>query len=237
MAAACDLRFDCGRTCLDLVATAGGAPAERLTGPEQLAAWLVGAGLVPRGVPLDAVDVRWVVRFRALRDLLRRVVHDELRDRAAAADLDRLNSAAAAGPPPAPRAVRDADGTLARTLCAPPDCAGLLAAVARDAVGLLTDPAVRGQLRQCAGEHCSLVYLDTSRGRRRRWCSSEVCGNRERVARHRRRTTVRGTPGPAGAPAPAPAAAAAATGPARIPAPEPAAPAPVTSGKKFPAGG
>ncbi|MFJ6608070.1 CGNR zinc finger domain-containing protein [Streptomyces lydicus] len=229
MAAACDLRFDCGRTCLDLVATAGGAPAERLTGPEQLAAWLVGAGLVPRGVPLDAVDVRWVVRFRALRDLLRRVVHDELRDRAADADLDRLNSAAAAGPPPAPRAVRDADGTLARTLCAPPDCAGLLAAVARDAVGLLTDPAARGQLRQCAGEHCSLVYLDTSRGRRRRWCSSEVCGNRERVARHRRRTTVRGAPGPAGAPAPA----AAATGPARIPVPQPAAPAPVTSGKNF----
>ncbi|MYW30249.1 CGNR zinc finger domain-containing protein, partial [Streptomyces sp. SID2119] len=30
--------------------------------------------------------------------------------------------------------------------------------------------------------------LDTSRGGRRRWCSGEVCGNRERVARHRRRT-------------------------------------------------
>ncbi|MCZ0972623.1 CGNR zinc finger domain-containing protein [Streptomyces albulus] len=46
---------------------------------------------------------------------------------------------------------------------------------------------MRGQLRQCAGEGCALVYLDTSRGRRRRWCSSEVCGNRARVARHRRR--------------------------------------------------
>ncbi|MFH8680061.1 CGNR zinc finger domain-containing protein [Streptomyces lydicus] len=240
MAAACDLRFDCGRTCLDLVATAGDAPAERLTGPEQLAAWLVGAGLVPRGVPLDAVDGRWVVRFRALRDLVCRVVHDELRDRAADADLDRLNSAAAAGPPPAPRAVRGADGALARTLCAPPDCAGLLAAVARDAVGLLTDPVARGQLRQCAGEHCSLVYLDGSRGRRRRWCSSEVCGNRERVARHRRRSTVRGTTGPAGGPVPS----AAAPGPARVPSPEPVgpppeplAPASVMPGKNFPAGG
>ncbi|MFJ9180207.1 MULTISPECIES: CGNR zinc finger domain-containing protein [unclassified Streptomyces] len=29
-----------------------------------------------------------------------------------------------------------------------------------------------------------------SRGRRRRWCSSEVCGNRERVARHRRRAAA-----------------------------------------------
>ncbi|MCZ4100324.1 CGNR zinc finger domain-containing protein, partial [Streptomyces sp. H39-C1] len=66
----------------------------------------------------------------------------------------------------------------------------LLAAVARDAVELLTDPAARAQLRQCEGESCSLVYLDASRGRRRRWCSSEICGNRERVARHRRRAVA-----------------------------------------------
>ncbi|MGI5258088.1 CGNR zinc finger domain-containing protein [Streptomyces angustmyceticus] len=208
MAAPCDLRFDCGRICLDLAATSGapaerltgdGPTGERLTGPDQLRAWLVGAGLVPRGTPLDGVDGGWVGRFRALRDLVRRVVHDELRGRAADADLALLNSAAAAGQPPAPCAVRTADGALAAALPGPPDCAGLLAAVARDAVCLLTDPASRAQLRQCAGESCTLVYLDTSRGRRRRWCSSEVCGNRERVARHRRRTTVRrGQDGSAG---------------------------------------
>ncbi|WP_146058342.1 CGNR zinc finger domain-containing protein, partial [Streptomyces sp. SM9] len=44
----------------------------------------------------------------------------------------------------------------------------------------------RALLRRCAGQDCPLVYLDTSRGRRRRWCSGETCGNRERVARHRR---------------------------------------------------
>ncbi|MEJ8648362.1 ABATE domain-containing protein [Streptomyces sp. MS1.AVA.3] len=191
MATPCDLRFDCGRICLDLAATTGGAPAERLTGPDQLRAWLVGAGLVPRGTPLDGLDAAWVGRFRALRELVRRLVHDELRGRASDADLALLNSAAASGQPPAPRAVRTADGALVRALPGPPDCAGLLAAVARDAVGLLTDEVVREQLRQCEGESCTLVYLDTSRGRRRRWCSSEVCGNRERVARHRRRTTVR----------------------------------------------
>ncbi|MEU5544037.1 ABATE domain-containing protein [Streptomyces sioyaensis] len=191
MAAHGDLRFDCGRICLDLAATADGIPAERLAGPEELRAWLVGAGLVPPGTPLDGVDGRWLGRFRTLRELLRRVVHDELRGRAADADLALLNSAAGAGVPPAVCAVRSADGVLARTLPGPPDCAGLLAAVARDAIGLLTDVEARRQLRQCEGESCTLVYLDTSRGRRRRWCSSEVCGNRERVARHRRRTTVR----------------------------------------------
>jgi predicted RNA-binding Zn ribbon-like protein len=86
--------------------------------------------------------------------------------------------------------VAGTNGALVRTLAAAPqDPAGLLAAVARDAVELLTDPVARTQLRACEGENCTLVYLDTSRGRRRRWCSSEICGNRERVARHRRRTT------------------------------------------------
>ncbi len=81
-----------------------------------------------------------------------------------------------------------------RGLSTEPGCGALLAAVARDTVELLTDPAALARLRRCEGDHCRRVYLDTSRGRRRRWCSSEVCGNRERVARHRRRHT--GTAGP-----------------------------------------
>jgi predicted RNA-binding Zn ribbon-like protein len=87
-----------------------------------------------------------------------------------------------------PCAAPAAGGALVRGLAGPPTCEALLAIVARDAVDLFTDPVARSRLRRCAGEDCTLVYLDTSRGRRRQWCSSEVCGNRERVARHRRRT-------------------------------------------------
>ncbi|WAP56355.1 CGNR zinc finger domain-containing protein [Streptomyces sp. S465] len=189
-ASAYDLRFDSGRICLDLVATVGGrlseAPVERLGGVEPLRAWLLGSGLVPGGTPLEVVDHRWLIRFRAARDLLHRIVHTEVEGHAAGADLERMNALASTAPP-APRAVRTPDGTLVRTLAGKPDCGALLSQIARDAVQLLTDPVARGQLRRCEGETCSLVYLDTSRGRRRRWCSSEVCGNRERVARHRRR--------------------------------------------------
>ncbi|MBT2383701.1 ABATE domain-containing protein [Streptomyces sp. ISL-11] len=185
-----DLRFDAGRLCLDLLATVGGRlseePVERLDTAERLRSWLVGAGVVPPGTPLGAVDASWLGRFHAARDLLHRVVHAEVGGRAADPDLERVNALAATAPP-APRAVRADDGTLVRTLAAAPDCGELVGRIARDTVELLTDPATRGQLRQCEGETCSLVYLDTSRGRRRRWCSSEVCGNRERVARHRRR--------------------------------------------------
>jgi predicted RNA-binding Zn ribbon-like protein len=190
-ASAFDLRFDSGRLCLDLVATVDGrlteTPVERLDGVEPLRAWLLGTGLIPRGTALDAVDTAWLTRFRAARDLLHRIVHTEVEGRAAGPDLERVNALAATAPP-AVRAVRGTDGTLVARLAAAPDCGALLAQIARDAVELLTDPVARGQLRRCEGESCSLVYLDTSRGRRRRWCSSEVCGNRERVARHRRRS-------------------------------------------------
>jgi len=91
-----------------------------------------------------------------------------------------------------PRSRSDGTG-LRKALAIPPTCEALLSAVARDAVDLFTDAFARSRLRRCEGEHCARIYLDTSRGRRRRWCSSEICGNRERVARHRRRSTSKGS--------------------------------------------
>ncbi|MFH8870976.1 CGNR zinc finger domain-containing protein [Streptomyces griseus] len=184
-------RFDTGRVCLDLVATepAGGVPGggEQLDGPARLARWLTEAGLVPPGTALAALDATWVARFHELRSAVGRLMAAQLGGPGAEGALERVN-ALASGAPPGPRAVRGADGALVRALSTAPDCAGLLAVVARDAVDLLTDPAARAALRRCQGEDCHRLYLDTSRGGRRRWCSGEVCGNRERVARHRRRT-------------------------------------------------
>ncbi|MEU9674344.1 CGNR zinc finger domain-containing protein [Streptomyces parvus] len=194
-------RFDAGRICLDLVATerAGGVPGtcEQLDGPDHLAQWLTDAGLVPPGTALDALDDTWVACFQELRSAVSRLMAAQLGGPPADGALERVNSLASAAPP-GPRAVRGADGVLVRALSATPDCAGLLAVVARDAVDLLTDPVARAALRRCQGEACHRLYLDTSRGGRRRWCSGEVCGNRERVARHRRRTS-----GPAAASGPA----------------------------------
>ncbi|MEU6284131.1 ABATE domain-containing protein [Streptomyces sp. NPDC047028] len=182
-------RFDAGRICLDLLATAH--PNERLHAVEPLCGWIVGAGLVPPGTLLAHADGSWPDRFRELRGCVGRLVRNALSADPVSYDLAlrRLNELARPAPP-APRAARGQDGTLVRELAGPPECAALLAVVARDAVELLTDPVARAAVRECEGDNCSLVYLDTSRGRRRRWCSSEVCGNRERVARHRRRAAA-----------------------------------------------
>jgi predicted RNA-binding Zn ribbon-like protein len=47
--------------------------------------------------------------------------------------------------------------------------------------GFFTLP--RERLHSCP--RCGWLFLDTSRGGKRRWCSMQVCGNREKVSRHR----------------------------------------------------
>ncbi|MFG3494442.1 CGNR zinc finger domain-containing protein [Streptomyces sp. NPDC047928] len=205
-------RFDSGRRCLDLMAEPPTSP-ERLA-RWLAAAGLVPPGTPLPGVDRHWVErfgeLRGHIETLVRAELAPQAAQDGAPDRVpkaapdhkpgrvpeaapdprrapTAAALARLNSLAAAAAPPAPRAVRAEDGRLVRVLDTPPDCGALLALLARDAVELLTDPAARARLRQCDGDHCARVYLDTSRGRRRRWCSSEVCGNRERVARHRAR--------------------------------------------------
>ncbi len=184
-----ELRFDTGRICLDLIATTH--PVERLGSVVVLRAWIAGSGLVPPGTPLAHADATWLTGFRELRRETARLVRARPVPRTRRHDLAlaRVNDLALAAPP-APRAVHGEDGALTRELTGPPQCTALLGALARDAVELLTDPVARAGLRQCEGDNCPILYVDTSRGHRRRWCSSEVCGNRERVARHRRRAAL-----------------------------------------------
>jgi predicted RNA-binding Zn ribbon-like protein len=40
------------------------------------------------------------------------------------------------------------------------------------------------RIRAC--NRCGWLFLDSSRGGRRRWCSMTTCGNREKASRHRR---------------------------------------------------
>src|SRR6202011_3058162 len=86
----------------------------------------------------------------------------------------------------ASRLVRQGRGgglAFAPTLTGPPRA---LAPIARSAADLIAQG--RGALvRKCANPRCVLYFRDTSRTRRRRWCSMAVCGNRMKVAAHTRR--------------------------------------------------
>jgi predicted RNA-binding Zn ribbon-like protein len=62
----------------------------------------------------------------------------------------------------------------------------LLSSVARDAIDVIGGPRA-ARLKRCEGSRCALLFVDTSRSGHRRWCSMERCGNRAKVAAHRRR--------------------------------------------------
>lgn len=54
------------------------------------------------------------------------------------------------------------------------------------AAELLVDGA-RRRITECTGRNCGWLFLDSSKSGRRRWCSEEGCGTRERVRRLRAR--------------------------------------------------
>lgn len=42
-------------------------------------------------------------------------------------------------------------------------------------------------VKACEGATCTLIFADRTRGRSRRWCSMEICGNRAKQIAHRHR--------------------------------------------------
>lgn len=61
-----------------------------------------------------------------------------------------------------------------------------LSAIARETIELLSSPEQLSKLRRCANPTCSMLFLAETK--RRQWCTSNICGNRARVARHYQRT-------------------------------------------------
>ena len=66
----------------------------------------------------------------------------------------------------------------------------LIGPIARSASELVTSPELQ-RVRECAGDGCGWLFVDTSRAHRRRWCSMSICGNRLKARRHRQRTAGR----------------------------------------------
>ena len=68
----------------------------------------------------------------------------------------------------------------------PADRSRVRAAVALAAADLLGSPHL-ARVRQCDGDECGWLFLDTSKSGRRRWCAMADCGTRDKVRRFRKR--------------------------------------------------
>ncbi|MCI0665052.1 MAG: CGNR zinc finger domain-containing protein [Acidobacteria bacterium] len=58
--------------------------------------------------------------------------------------------------------------------------------IADSAAEMLTTDDL-GRLRECPGDNCGWLFLDTSKNSRRQWCDMQTCGNLAKVRRFRRR--------------------------------------------------
>jgi predicted RNA-binding Zn ribbon-like protein len=183
-----------GRPCLKFVATLGKrhtVPIERLPAPGALADWISQAGL---GAGRDGmrVTIEDLAAAHALREALWRLLVAAMgRGVPDQADVAHINQIAA-GPDLAPQlAWADAEEEgeprpLLRWHAARP-VRSALATVARDAVLLVGGPVLT-RVKECENPECSLLFLDDSQARRRRWCSMERCGNLVKIAGYRSRT-------------------------------------------------
>lgn len=178
-------RLGTGRLCLELVATVhgrlGGAPSDDLGDGAAVAEWLTAVGVETGERPEDEDVSHYVDVREAVYRLVTAAAAGQAKQRGE--DVALVN-AWARGPAPVPQLRIGEHGLVSDT--AKPTPRQVLTAVARDAIDLLSTPE-SARLHQCDGNHCGTVFLDTSRGGRRRWCSSDRCGNRARVAAHRDR--------------------------------------------------
>lgn len=117
--------------------------------------------------------------------------------------LYRIFLAAAGGDKSAPGDLNVLNGCLARALpharivCAPEGLTWdwdrsedaldqILWPVARSAADLLTSDRI-GRVRECNGDTCGWLFVDTSKNHSRRWCSMSDCGNRAKAHRFYKR--------------------------------------------------
>jgi predicted RNA-binding Zn ribbon-like protein len=175
--------FYSGHPGLDLAGTVGYRAhpehVDRLDGPDAVGRWLVAAGLLDEAPSVDAAE------FEAMVEL-REVIYRLARARAHRAPADAGDRAAlnlAAEPAPIQPRLLD-DGRLSRT----GTLTSARSTLARAAIELLGGPGV-DQLKECVGEGCSRLFVDSSRRGTRRWCDMRECGNRAKAAAYRGRHT------------------------------------------------
>lgn len=175
-------RFVSSHWALDFTATYGDryrGGVERLRQPTDLDRWLAAAGL-PTATVATAEDLD---RARQLREVIYRLAHAALHGSLLdSGDVEAINAWAAM-----PRLAPQLDGRLHRAWASSEPIGSALALIACETIELLTGPE-RQLIRECAAAPaCSLLYLDRSRGRRRRWCQMERCGSRAKMAEYRKR--------------------------------------------------
>ncbi|MGA7570816.1 MAG: CGNR zinc finger domain-containing protein [Candidatus Aquilonibacter sp.] len=171
---AAEFRFNTGRLALALPATVrrrASLAQDVLSRAGAPARWLREAGLVKELLDLSVAQERELVKLRKAIQLIADALvgSQPLPHR----EVGVLNKAASY-----PIAVPQLDAKSGQSKVVASDpFEAALAAIARDAIDLVTGP-LRDRIKACEQDDCRVLFLDTSRSARRRWCSMDRCGSR-----------------------------------------------------------
>jgi predicted RNA-binding Zn ribbon-like protein len=151
---------------------------QTLKAPSDLDRWAADV-VEAHAIRATADDLELALRLQAAVWNVANAVVD--RRPVAKADLAVLNELAAR-----PSLVPRMTPGPARSWARKQSVAAVMSTVARDAIDVFGGP-LAARLKRCEGGRCALLFVDTSRPGHRRWCSMDRCGNRAKVAAHRRR--------------------------------------------------
>ncbi|MGY5774835.1 CGNR zinc finger domain-containing protein [Rhizobium sp. LEGMi135b] len=184
---------------LNSVATPADVPVDWIDDGEGLLRWLEQAGLVPRetlaamreqALPGELDKV--ADQARSLREWFRTFVlvrKGKPLTADALSDLEPLNR------------LLERDEGFGRIVASQPDGTGefgfqpmrkwrspesLLLPIG-ESLGRFVCTEDFSDVKACEGHACTLLFVDHTRGHRRRWCSMAMCGNRAKQAAHRHR--------------------------------------------------
>jgi predicted RNA-binding Zn ribbon-like protein len=168
-------RFQTGRASLDFTHTGGDGPFTRwevIHTPTDASRYL---GIVLSCEPprTTSSDMDRIFGLRRAITTVARTIVDDTTSPLPRESIEVIN-AAAAEPPLQIALTSDAEQT-ASLGHAPAACASL----ARDAIDLFASP-LRERIRVCEAADCGLLLVDASRPGRRRWCSMDWCGDRQK---------------------------------------------------------
>lgn len=193
-------KFVGGRLCLDFINTVGGraGPAtvlrDKLTDYRDLLEWSRLAGIAN---PTESRNLArlfashrqhaeaTLARAVLLREALYRIFKSAIKGRRLSRnDLDTLSRELRIAR--ARERLTHIRGAFCWTFEDEPALDRILWPISLSAAELLISSDM-SRLRQCGGEECGWMFLDTSRNRSRQWCDMKDCGNRAKVRRFRKR--------------------------------------------------
>lgn len=179
--------FVAGRLCIDFAPTGGqtGKRAywERFHQPSDLADWLAESPLQVRDVSVSAEEFQVAL---ALREAIWEIAQAVLQVQPLPLKEVELINLVAAEPHLAPQLVAESHKQGWHQRCSVSQC---LSTIARDAIDLFSGHG-RSRIRECENPNCRLMFVDSSRPGKRRWCLMKRCGNMAKTSRYRRKRTL-----------------------------------------------